>query len=178
MLSPVTLQMYEFSYRDATGRQVWQTAKGDTKADAKAERTELLARMHRGERVERTTLTVSEVAQLWLERASGPQGQWADSTRERYDRIVRLHIDASADASTGPTGSCKLRDPSMDRRGLVAGERARALTDHGQRRPDHAQPGLPLRCPAGLAGREPLRQARTGREARLDAAEKVAILEG
>ena len=25
---------YEFTYRDATGRQVWQTAKGDTKADA------------------------------------------------------------------------------------------------------------------------------------------------
>src|SRR5437016_13067208 len=72
MLSPVTLQMYEFSYRDATGRQVWETAKGSTKADAKAERAELLARMHRGERVERTTLTVSEVAQLWLERASGP----------------------------------------------------------------------------------------------------------
>ena len=41
--------------------------------------------------------------------------------------------------------------------------------------------GRPRSCPprpAGLAGREPLRQARTGREARLDAAEKVAILEG
>jgi len=81
---------YEFTYRDATGRQVWQTTKGETKADARAERAELLARMHRGERVERTTLTVSEVAQLWLERASGPQGQWAPSTRERYERIVRL----------------------------------------------------------------------------------------
>jgi len=81
---------YEFTYRDATGRQVWQTTKGETKADARAERAELLARMHRGERVERTTLTVSEVAQLWLERASGPQGQWAPSTRERYERIVHL----------------------------------------------------------------------------------------
>src|SRR5438270_12565126 len=99
MLSPVTLQMYEFSYRDATGRQAWQTAKASTKADAKAERAELLARMHRGERVERTTLTVSEVAQLWLERASGPQGQWADSTHERYERIARLHTDASPDAA-------------------------------------------------------------------------------
>src|SRR5437870_2573744 len=88
---------YEFSYRDATGRQVWQTAKGSTKTDAKAERAELLARMHRGERVERATLTVSEVAQLWFERASGPQGRWAPSTRERYERIVRRHIDASAD---------------------------------------------------------------------------------
>ena len=45
---------YEFTYRDVTGRQVWQTAKGDTKADAKAERAELLAHMHKGERVERT----------------------------------------------------------------------------------------------------------------------------
>src|SRR5207248_11426685 len=42
---------YEFTYRDATGRQVWQTVKGDTKADAKAERAELVARMHLGERV-------------------------------------------------------------------------------------------------------------------------------
>ena len=61
---------YEFTYRDATGRQVWQTVKGSSKADAKAERAELLARMHQGERVERTTLTVSEVARLWLKRGS------------------------------------------------------------------------------------------------------------
>ena len=81
---------YEFSYRDATGRQVWQTAKGSTRADAGAERAELLARMHQWRASRRTTLTVSEVAQLWLERASGPQGQWAPSTRERYERIVRL----------------------------------------------------------------------------------------
>jgi len=78
---------YEFSYRDATGRQVWQTAKGSTRADAGAERAELLARMHQWRASRRTTLTVSEVAQLWLERASGPQGQWADSTRAlRPDR--------------------------------------------------------------------------------------------
>src|SRR2546429_4001094 len=48
----------------------WQTSKGDTKADAKAERAELLARMHRGERVERTSMTVGEVARLWLERGT------------------------------------------------------------------------------------------------------------
>src|SRR5437764_9203491 len=79
---------YEFTYRDATGRQVWQTAKGDTKADAKAERAELVARMHLGERVERTALTVSEVARLWLERGTGPKGRWTRSTHERYARIV------------------------------------------------------------------------------------------
>src|SRR5438552_13853057 len=38
---------YEFSYRDATGRQAWQTAKGSSKADAGAERAELLARTPR-----------------------------------------------------------------------------------------------------------------------------------
>ena len=121
---------YEFSFRDATGRQIWQTAKGDSKADAKTERTELLARMYRGERVERTTLTVSEVAKLWLERASGPQGRWADSTRERYDRIVRLHIDATADLTSAPIGACKLRDLTMDRVAAwsLANERALAPT--------------------------------------------------
>src|SRR5712691_3593878 len=80
---------YEFTYRDATGRQVWQTARGDTKADAKAERGDLLARMHKGERVERTALTVGEVARLWLERGNGQNGRWAPSTREGYERHVR-----------------------------------------------------------------------------------------
>src|SRR5262245_1234105 len=71
--------------------------------------------MHKGERVERTTLTVSEVAVLWLERASGPQGKWSASTRERYEGIVRLHIDGSGDPSTRPTGACKIRDLTMNR---------------------------------------------------------------
>src|SRR5437667_7784558 len=70
---------YEFTYRDATGRQVWQTAKGETKADAKAERAELLARMHRGERAERTSTTVGEVARVWLQRGTGQKGRWAPS---------------------------------------------------------------------------------------------------
>ena len=38
---------FEFTYMDSTGRQRWQTAKGDTKAEAKAERAEMLARLHR-----------------------------------------------------------------------------------------------------------------------------------
>ena len=106
---------YEFTYRDATGRQVWQTVKGSSKADAKAERAELLARMHQGERVERTTLTVSEVARLWLKRGSGQTGRWAPPTRERYERMVRRHIDASTDPARRPLGALKLRDLSVDR---------------------------------------------------------------
>jgi integrase len=106
---------YEFTYRDGTGRQVWQTAKGETKADAKTERAELVARMHLGGRVERTTLTVSEVARLWLERASGQTGRWAQPTRERYERMVRRHIDASADPARRPLGALKLRELTVDR---------------------------------------------------------------
>src|SRR5438067_9391933 len=106
---------YEFTYRDATGRQVWQTAKGDTKADAKAERAETLARMHKGERVERTSLTVGEVARLWLERGTGQKGRWAPSTLEGYERIVRLHIERSTDPSQRPLGTVKLRDLRADR---------------------------------------------------------------
>ena len=87
---------YEFTYRDATGRQVWQTAKGDTKADAKAERAELLARMHKGERVERTTLTVGEVAQLWLERGSRPE------RHAGHPRRANATSGSSASTSTRP----------------------------------------------------------------------------
>ncbi len=121
---------YEFSYRDATGRQIWQTAAGDSKADAKAERGELLARMHKGERVERTTLTVGEVAQLWLERGTGQKGRWAPSTRERYERIVRRQIDASADPNQKPLAALKLRDLNVDRvaRWTQANERMLAPT--------------------------------------------------
>jgi integrase len=121
---------YEFTYRDATGRQVWQTASGDTKADAKAERAELLARMHKGERVERTNLTVSEVAQLWLERGTGPTGRWARSTHERYDRVVRNHIQTSAEEGQRPIGSYKLRDLTVDRVAAwsLSNERALAPT--------------------------------------------------
>jgi integrase len=106
---------FEFTYRDATGRQVWQTAKGDTKADAKAERAEMLAHLHRGGWVERTALTVSEVARAWLARGTGPKGRWAPPTQERYERIVRRHIDASADPNERSIGSVKLRDLTADR---------------------------------------------------------------
>ena len=58
---------FEFFFRDSTHRQPWQTAKGDTLADAKAERAEMVARLRRGERVERSSRTVGEVVEAWLE---------------------------------------------------------------------------------------------------------------
>jgi hypothetical protein len=87
---------YEFTYRDATGRRVWQTAKDTTKADVKTERAELPARAYRGEHVERTGLTVGEVARLWLERGTGQKGRWAPSTREGHETRTRNRSAASA----------------------------------------------------------------------------------
>jgi integrase len=106
---------YEFIYRDGTGRQVWQTAKGATKADARGERAETLARRQLGQRIERNTLTVSQVARAWLERGTGKNGRWSASSQERYDRIVRRHIDRSADPTQRPLGEVKLRDLTADR---------------------------------------------------------------
>jgi integrase len=117
---------FEFTYRDA-GRQRWQTATGETKADAKAERAELKARLHRGERVERTNLTVGYVARLWLERGTGQKGRWAPSTLEGYERIVRLHIERSTDTGQMPLASVKLRELSIDRVAAWSGANERAL---------------------------------------------------
>jgi integrase len=101
---------FEFIYRDSAGRQRWQTAKGD----AKAERAEMIARLHRGERVERSSRTVGEVAEAWLERARGKNGPWDAVTRQRYDRIVRQQVLASVDEARRPLGQLKLRDVTVD----------------------------------------------------------------
>ena len=42
-----------------------------------------VARLHRGERVERSGRTVGEVAEAWLERGRGKKGLWDAPTRER-----------------------------------------------------------------------------------------------
>ena len=74
---------YEFTYQDSTRRQRWQTAKGNTKGDTKAERAEMVARLHRGERVERSSRTVGEVAEAMRTcrpcKVAGPSGHfdWA-----------------------------------------------------------------------------------------------------
>lgn len=106
---------FEFTYRDATRHQIWQTATGTTKADAKAERAEILARIRLGQRVERTRLTVGAVARQWLDRGPGHQGRGDPRTRERYDRIVRRCIETSPEPTQRPLGDVKLRDLAVDR---------------------------------------------------------------
>ena len=112
---------------DSARRLRWQTAKGDTKADAKAERAEMLARLHRGERVERSNRTVGEVAEAWLERGRGKKGPWDATTRERYDRIVRQQVLASTDPTRRPLGETKLRDVTVDRVALWSQGNEQAL---------------------------------------------------
>jgi len=79
---------------------------------------------------ERTSMTVGEVARLWLERGTGQKGRWAPSTLEGYERIVRRHIEHSTDPSQRPLGTVKLRELSIDRvaRWSQANERALAPT--------------------------------------------------
>jgi integrase len=63
---------------------------------------------------EPANLTVSDVARAWLERARGGRGEWARSTRERYERVVRRHIEASDDPDQRPLGECGLSELTMD----------------------------------------------------------------
>ena len=74
----------------------------------------MVARLHRGERVERTKRTVSDAAQAWLERGRGQRGPWDPVTRERYERAVRRHVLGSADPQRRPLGEVKLRDLTPD----------------------------------------------------------------
>ena len=66
----------------------------------------------------------SAVGKLWLERGTGPKGHWSPPTRERYERIVRHYIDASANPDERPLGSYRLRvtgagaPPTMELRTL------------------------------------------------------------
>jgi integrase len=105
---------FEFTYRDATGRQVWQTAKGTTRAAAKAERAETFSRLRRGERVERTNMTVGEVALLWVERGAGLRGPWSQLSRKRYEQVVRRTIQSSPDPARRPLGERRLRDLTIE----------------------------------------------------------------
>jgi integrase len=53
--------------------------------------------------------------QAWLDRGRGQKGEWSASSRERYERIVRLYIESSPDPSQPPIGSLRLCYLSADR---------------------------------------------------------------
>ena len=61
-----------------------------------------------------TPLTVADAASAWLGRGRGQHGEWVRSTRERYERIVRRHLDASADVDLPPIGTIALADLTVD----------------------------------------------------------------
>ncbi len=75
-------------------------------------------------------VTVSEAAQAWLDRGRGNKGAWAPSTKERYVRIVRQHINASTDPAQTPIGALRLVDLTVDRAALwsIGNEAALAPT--------------------------------------------------
>jgi integrase len=58
--------------------------------------------------------TVGEAAHAWLARGRGQHGEWARSTRERYERVVRRHIEASPEPHLPPLGSLRLTDLTVD----------------------------------------------------------------
>lgn len=61
-----------------------------------------------------TVVTVADAAHLWLARGRGMTGPWARSTKERYDRIVRQHIERSPDSTIAPIGAIALGDVTVD----------------------------------------------------------------
>ena len=63
---------------------------------------------------ERSSRTVGEVPEAWLERGRGKKDPWDAPTRERHDRIVRQQVLASADPTRRPLGETKLRDLTPD----------------------------------------------------------------
>jgi integrase len=169
---------YEFSYRDATGRQVWQTANGETKADARSERADLVSRMRRGQRVERTTLTVSQVAQLWVERRAGRRDA---GLRRRASGTSGLCADTSTPPLTlahsqSEAASCATL--SMDRVAAWSQANERALAPTSARiAPNALNQVCRFAVRRGWLAENPV--------AKLEAAEKprwtpqkVAILEG
>jgi integrase len=80
----------EVTYRDAQGIQRRRTVpNGGGILAARRLRTELTARRDRGERDADPRLTFGTAAERWL---AGPVGEFGDSTRESYERAVRLHL--------------------------------------------------------------------------------------
>jgi integrase len=80
-------RVYEFVYRDVTGRQRW-TGGFLTIKEAEDARGEVLRRIRRGERVQPIRSTFVDFANQWLES----QTQLRASTRARYEWAIRVHL--------------------------------------------------------------------------------------
>jgi hypothetical protein len=104
----------EYTFLDRFGRQVWRTAKGTTRTDARNERRQHLAGVHRS-RGRPCDLTVGEVARLWLERGVGAGGAWEPRTRACYGEVVGGYIERSVDPRLSPLGDVKIAGLTVDR---------------------------------------------------------------
>lgn len=59
-------------------------------------------------------MTLAEAAHAWLARGRGQHGEWARSTRERYERIVRRHVEESSDPARPALGAVRLDELTVD----------------------------------------------------------------
>jgi integrase len=58
-------------------------------------------------------VTLAKAARAWLGRGRGRHGEWARSTRERYERVVRRHVE-EPDPALPALGSVRLADLTVD----------------------------------------------------------------
>lgn len=80
-------RVYEFTYRDGTGRQRWVSGFSTLK-EAEQARADVMRRVRRGERVVPIKSTFAEFAASWLET----QAHLRASTRDRYEWAIRVHL--------------------------------------------------------------------------------------
>jgi integrase len=104
--------VFEVGYRDASGRQRWQTVEGGITA-ARSVRNDLLGRKARHERVSANPrLRFGEAADAWL---SGPVATLRPATRAVYTNAVETHLRprwgrARLDTITGDDVARLVRD--------------------------------------------------------------------
>ncbi len=79
---------YQISYRDSSGKRVFKTVPGGEK-DALRERNKILERMHKGEKVVSSRLTVEELANDYHRTQTT---HLRDSTRETYSYSIDKYI--------------------------------------------------------------------------------------
>ena len=79
---------YEISYVDSAGKRQFKTVPGGEK-DAVRARAQILERMHRGEMVAPSKMTVAELADLYIDTATS---HLRDSTRTCYQEYINAHV--------------------------------------------------------------------------------------